>query len=187
VTSGSEGLGDLNSEGADAARRAHDQDPHARLGHAGARRAGFEPRRSRVPVRVCRPRIGGLEPDLRQRRVLPPGHGPIRGPLEGVAARGRAAEKRGLEPKTRWRDPNSNRGHHDFQSCGAGAEPGGVAGPSVGFGIPQAVRVFPHLRSFPVQNGPRRGPWAFSPAFIRRYRRASGEASAGGPPSRSGR
>ena len=42
----------------------------------------------------------------------------------------------------RWRDPDSNRGHHDFQSCGAGSEvwpicreflrPGGVS-PVPGF------------------------------------------------------
>ena len=30
------------------------------------------------------------------------------------------AENRGIRRNPEWRDPDSNRGHHDFQSCGLG-------------------------------------------------------------------
>jgi hypothetical protein len=61
-----------------------------------------------------------------------------------------------------WRDADSNRGHHDFQSCGVVPESRLSAGISSTLGCFGGVRIFRTLRTFAVQKGPWRGPWAFS-------------------------
>jgi hypothetical protein len=46
---------------------------------------------------------------------------------------------------SRWRDPDSNRGHHDFQMCGPVSESALFAGVFGKIGEPADVRVFPHF------------------------------------------
>jgi hypothetical protein len=66
-----------------------------------------------------------------------------------VAARSEAADegrKRAITRQfVRWRDPDSNRGHHDFQSCGAASESDRFTGVFADVGRPGDVRAFPHF------------------------------------------
>ena len=66
-----------------------------------------------------------------------------------------------LQP--RWRDPDSNRGHHDFQSCGPASEAAGFAGISDRSGTNPVSGFLRTLRRFPWRKGQRRGSSAFSP------------------------
>ena len=46
---------------------------------------------------------------------------------------------------SKWRDLDSNRGHHAFQSCGVAAESARCAGVFVDIAVLDGVQVFPHF------------------------------------------
>jgi hypothetical protein len=57
----------------------------------------------------------------------------------------------------RWRDPDSNRGHHDFQSCGAATEFARFTGIFVDVGLSGSVRAFPYFAAFCRMKRPTEG------------------------------
>src|SRR5829696_2466863 len=70
---------------------------------------------------------------------------PNRVPVDRLAGAVREAVNPATMRASEWRDPDSNRGHHDFQSCGAAAESGVFAGGFVGLRASGGVHVFPHF------------------------------------------
>ena len=53
-------------------------------------------------------------------RVTPGSQNPIRYPIATLDEPVQKAENPEAMRVSEWRDPDSNRGHHDFQSCGLG-------------------------------------------------------------------
>jgi hypothetical protein len=123
--------------------------------HRSSRRLGRTPRHA----------LGGNRTSHRRRFVAGRGNRRPRptgasGPLWRPAMR--CVKLRFLQAFCRWRDPDSNRGHHDFQSCGPGARmrPDLRGNPGLPAILP-ACAFCRILRRFPRRYGRRRGSSAF--------------------------
>ena len=93
------------------------------VGEPNDRCGEFEPKRPRVRIVVRKTSNRPCQSQTQARHTNSP-HGPWPNPwpIQKAPSRRRRPSCRGSQNaaqsrKPRWRDPDSNRGHHDFQSC----------------------------------------------------------------------
>src|SRR5438876_8435027 len=54
---------------------------------------------------------------------------------------------------SQWRDPDSNRGHHDFRACGLDLRKGEIPGDQAVLGGSRSATEVRNLRTFPPDSG----------------------------------